>query len=45
MLSHKGENEEKVIPISNLKDALTYAEQDIMDRWQWYKERYKRRMK
>ncbi|MBI5234602.1 MAG: hypothetical protein HY880_09630 [Deltaproteobacteria bacterium] len=45
MLSFKGEDEKKVIPINNLKDALTYAEQDIMDRWEWYKERFRRRMK
>ncbi|HZX36494.1 MAG TPA: hypothetical protein VFF54_08425 [Thermodesulfobacteriota bacterium] len=45
MLNFKGEDEKKVIPINNLKDALTYAEQDISDRWEWYKERFKRRMK
>ncbi len=45
MLNFKGEGEKKVIPINNLKDALTYAEQDIMDRWEWYRERFKRRMK
>lgn len=27
------------------KDALTYAEQDIKDRWRWYKERFKKGMK
>lgn len=26
----------------NLEDALTYAEQDLKDRWEWYKERFKR---
>ena len=45
MLNFKAEGEKKIIPINNLKDALTYAEQDIMDRWEWYKERFKRRMK
>jgi len=29
----------------NLKDALQYAEQDIKDRWKWYRERYRRRLK
>jgi len=29
----------------NLKDALIYAEQDIKDRWEWYKERFKKGMK
>ena len=33
------------IPIQNLRDALTYAEQDIKDRWEWYKERFKKGMK
>lgn len=28
-----------------IKDALTYAEQDIKDRWVWYKERFKKGMK
>ena len=31
------------LSISNLNDALQYAEQDIKDRWQWYKERYVKR--
>jgi hypothetical protein len=42
MLKPAGEKEKKMIPIKNLEDALTYAEQDIMDRWEWYKERFKR---
>jgi hypothetical protein len=28
------------LSIANLNDALQYAEQDIKDRWQWYKEKY-----
>lgn len=45
ILSPKGEETKNPIPIQNLKDALTYAEQDIRDRWEWYKERFQRRMK
>jgi len=45
IMNPKGENEKKVIPIHNLKDALTFAEQDILDRWEWYKEKYRRKMK
>jgi lipopolysaccharide/colanic/teichoic acid biosynthesis glycosyltransferase len=29
-------------PIQNFNDALTYAEQDIKDRWEWYKEKFKK---
>lgn len=27
------------------KEFLTYAEQDIKDRWEWYKEKFKKGMK
>ena len=36
----KGKMEKQPLSIANLTDALQYAEQDIKDRWQWYKERY-----
>jgi len=45
ILHPKGETTKQAIPIQNLKDALTYAEQDIKDRWEWYKERFKKGMK
>ncbi|MDI6801432.1 MAG: hypothetical protein QMD01_05190 [Thermodesulfovibrionales bacterium] len=45
ILTPKGEASKQAIPIQNLKDALTYAEQDIKDRWEWYKERFKKGMK
>jgi len=28
-----------------LKAALLYAEQDILDRWKWYRDRYRRRLR
>lgn len=33
------------LDIPDLKTALLYAEQDIKDRWKWYRDRYKRRLK
>ncbi len=45
ILNPKGEKTKQPIPIQNLKDALTYAEQDIKDRWKWYKDRFKKGMK
>ena len=44
-MKSNGEKEKQVIPISSLKDALNYAEQDIKDRWEFYKERYSKKMK
>jgi hypothetical protein len=40
-----GKKEKQPIAIQNLKDALQYAEQDLKDRWKWYRDRYKRRLK
>lgn len=35
-----GDKEKKSIEIDTLKTASKYAEQDLKDRWEWYKERY-----
>jgi hypothetical protein len=35
-----GEKEKQSINIINLEDALNYAQQDLKDRWEFYKERY-----
>jgi hypothetical protein len=40
-----GDKQKQVIAIDNLKTASVYAEQDIKDRWEWYKERFLRKMK
>jgi len=45
LLNPKGEKTKQLIAIENLKDALTYAEQDIRDRWEWYKEKFKKGLK
>ena len=46
LLFPKGVKEKQTIAItSSLSDALNYAEQDIKDRWELYKERYLKRIK
>ena len=40
-----GEREKFEISISDLKTAAEYAEQDIKDRWEWYKERFLKKFK
>jgi hypothetical protein len=44
-LMYNGEKEKQTITISSLENALNYAEQDIKDRWEFYKERYLKKMK
>ncbi len=41
-MSPSGAKEKQPLMIENLHDALQYAEQDLKDRWEWYKERYMR---
>ena len=45
ILFPKDEKEKQIISISSLEDALNYAEQDIKDRWEFYKERYLKKLK
>jgi len=40
-----GKKEKHPLDIPELKTALMYAEQDIKDRWKWYRDRFKRRLK
>ena len=40
-----GDKEKKSIEIDSLKSASKYAEQDLKDRWEWYKERYIKKFK
>ena len=40
-----GDKEKYVIEIDNLKTASKYAEQDLKDRWEWYRDRFIKRMK
>jgi len=40
-----GKKEKHPLDIPDLKTALLYVEQDIKDRWKWYRDRYKRRLR
>jgi len=40
-----GDKEKYEIAIDNLKSASKYAEQDLKDRWEWYRERYLKKLK
>ena len=40
VMKPNGEKEKQLIAITKLKDALSYVEQDIKDRWEFYKERF-----
>jgi hypothetical protein len=40
-----GDKEKTEIIIPTLKDSASYAEQDIKDRWEWYKERNIKKLK
>ena len=40
-----GKKEKHPLDIPDLKTALIYAEQDIKDRWKWYRDRYRRRLR
>lgn len=35
-----GDKEKRVIEVGSLKNAAQYAEQDLKDRWEWYREKY-----
>ena len=45
MFYPNGEKEKYSIEIESLKVASIYAENDIKDRWEFYKERYTRKIK
>lgn len=40
-----GEKDKQVIEFDNLEAALSYAEQDLKDRWEFYKGRYLKKIK
>ena len=40
-----GDKEKSLIELDNLKTASKYAEQDLKDRWEWYRERFIKKMK
>ncbi len=45
VMTPTGDKEKQSIAIENLSHALQYAEQDIKDRWKFYKQRYIKKMK
>ena len=45
VLMPNGDKEKKSIEIDSLINASKYAEQDLKDRWEWYKERYIKKIK
>lgn len=45
ILNPTGEKEKQTIVIQELENALLYAEQDIKDRWKFYKQRYTKKLK
>jgi hypothetical protein len=44
-LNPNGTKEKKSIGIKNLEDALLYAEQDFKDRWEFYRDKYLKKLK
>lgn len=40
-----GEKDKQVLEFENLEMALTYSEQDFKDRWEFYRNRYIRKLK
>ena len=45
VLLPNGDKEKQTIEIETLKRASQYAEQDLRDRWEWYRERYFKKLK
>jgi len=45
VLLPNGDKEKQTIEIDTLKRASQYAEQNLKDRWEWYRERYIKKLK
>ena len=45
VLYPKGVKEKTEMTFDSLKSAAQYAEQDLKDRWEWYKERFLKKVK
>ncbi|MDR0231434.1 MAG: hypothetical protein LBI82_04870 [Dysgonamonadaceae bacterium] len=45
ILSPNGDKEKQSIEIQSLKQASQYAEQNLKDKWEWYHERYIKKLK
>ena len=45
LLHPNGDQEKKVIDIPDLKYGISFAKQDLEDKWEWYKEQYLKKLK
>lgn len=45
ILMPNGNQEKTAINMDSLKSASKFAEQDLKDRWEWYKEKYIKKLK
>lgn len=45
ILNPNGDKDKQEIEMDSLKTASKYAEHDLKDRWEWYKERFVKKMK
>lgn len=45
IMTPNGDKEKKSIEIDSLDSASKFAKQDIRERWEWYKERYIKKLK
>jgi hypothetical protein len=45
VLFPNGDKEKQSIEMDSLRTASKYAEQDLKDRWEWYRERYIKKLK
>ena len=45
VLFPNGDKEKQSIEMDSLRTASKYAEQDLKDRWEWYRERYVKKIK
>ena len=45
VMKPNGDKEKSLIELDSLKSASKYAEQDLKDRWEWYRERFIKKMK
>lgn len=40
-----GDKIKKIIEVPNLRYAFSFAKQDLVDKWEWYKEQYLKKIK
>ena len=45
LLLPNGDKEKKAIEVPDLKYAFTFSKQDLVDKWEWYKEQYIKKIK